>query len=74
MQRSGFTPSGNQPATHDPVALDLADLARVENAALDLSAEWHWNFRQQLQPRLREPIFSRTALLTRRVLHSRDPT
>jgi PAS domain S-box-containing protein len=36
MQRSGFTPSGNQPATHDPVALDLADLARVESAALDL--------------------------------------
>jgi PAS domain S-box-containing protein len=36
MQRSAFTPSGNQPATHDPVALDLADLARVESAALDL--------------------------------------
>jgi PAS domain-containing protein len=36
MQRAGFTPSGNQPATHDPGALDLADPARVESAALDL--------------------------------------
>lgn len=34
MQRSGFTPSGNQPVTHDPVALGLADLARV--GTLDL--------------------------------------
>lgn len=36
MQRSGFTPSGSEPVTDDPVALDFADLARVESAALDL--------------------------------------
>lgn len=44
MQRSGFTPSGNQPATHDPVVLDLADLARVESAALDLLPSGIGNF------------------------------
>jgi PAS domain S-box-containing protein len=36
MQRSGFTPSGSKPVTLDPVALDLADPARVESAAFDL--------------------------------------
>jgi PAS domain S-box-containing protein len=36
MQRSGFTPSGSEPLTDDPVALDFADRARVESAALDL--------------------------------------
>src|ERR1700733_1184 len=36
MQRSGFTPSGSRPVPDHPVPLDLADLARVESAALDL--------------------------------------
>src|ERR1700733_2236742 len=36
MQGSGFTRSGSEPVTHDPVALDFADPARLESAALDL--------------------------------------
>src|ERR1700694_4903707 len=36
MQCSGFTPSGSEPVTLDPLAFDLADPARVERAALDL--------------------------------------
>jgi signal transduction histidine kinase len=32
----GFTPSGSEPVTDDPVAFDFADPARVEGAALDL--------------------------------------
>jgi PAS domain S-box-containing protein len=36
MQRSGFTPTGSEPVTDDPVALDFAGPARVESAALDL--------------------------------------
>ena len=36
MQCSGFTPSGSEPVTLDPLAVDLTDPAGVERAALDL--------------------------------------
>src|SRR5580704_12882862 len=36
MRCSGFTPSGSEPMTLNPVAFGLADPGRVESAALDL--------------------------------------